>query len=162
MEQTLIKDLRWQLGLKAKKDKDKIYKVPGRKIVEMRGDQETIWRVLSRSRIAEDLQVQACHGFLARGEKELENNLQKVPWHVFMPCDERHTQYELPRTTAKSFKSKLFHDHLIRNLLLSHISELPIRRAFKQVPQEQRSKYADFKKQWLEQFGRTRSHESNF
>jgi 23S rRNA G2445 N2-methylase RlmL len=84
--------------------------VPGRKIIEMRGDQETLWKILSRSRIAEDLQVKACHEFMARGEKELESNLQKIPWHVYMPSDERHTQFELPKVTAKSFKSKLYHD----------------------------------------------------
>jgi hypothetical protein len=36
--------------------------------------------------------------------------LQKIPWHVYMPSDERHTQFELPKVTAKSFKSKLYHD----------------------------------------------------
>lgn len=84
--------------------------MPGRKIIEMRGDQETLWKILSRSRIAEDLQVKASHEFMARGEKELESNLQKIPWHVYMPSDERHTQFELPKVTAKSFKSKLYHD----------------------------------------------------
>jgi len=51
----LIKDLRWQLGLIGKEHNNTIYKVPGRKIIEMRGDQETMWKILSRSRIAEDL-----------------------------------------------------------------------------------------------------------
>lgn len=110
LEQTLIKDLRWQLGLTGKQHNDAITKVRGRKIIEMRGDQETIWKIICRSRIAENLQVQACHSFLARGEKELETNLQKVPWHVYMPSDERHTQFELPQVTAKTFKSKLYHD----------------------------------------------------
>ena len=95
LEQTLMKELRWQLGLIGR-EQNAIYKVPGRKIIEMRGDQETMWKILCRSRIAENLQVQACHSFLARGEKELESNLQKIPWHVYMPSDEKHSQFELP------------------------------------------------------------------
>ena len=55
LEETLIKDLRWHLGFKAKKHEDKVYRVPGRKIVEVRGDLATMWKVLSATRIAEDL-----------------------------------------------------------------------------------------------------------
>ena len=51
-----------------------------------------------------------------------------------MPSDEKHADFELPKTSAKSFKSKLYHEHLIRNLLLSHISSIPIKRAFKRLP----------------------------
>ena len=93
LENTLIKDLKWQLALRGKQQSAAIYKVPGRKILEIRGDEKMMWHILSKSRIAEDLQVRACHSFMARGEKELESNLQKVPWHVYMPSDEKHVEF---------------------------------------------------------------------
>jgi hypothetical protein len=77
--------------------------------------------MVAKSRIAEDIQVKACHSFLARGEKELKTSLNKVPWHAYLPSDERHKEYEMPQTRANTFKSKLYHSQLIRNLLLSHL-----------------------------------------
>ena len=72
-------------------------------------------------------------------------NLGKVPWHSYMPTDERHSQYQMPQTGAKCHKSKLYHEHMVRNLLLSHLSELPIIRAFKKAELAGEIKYKDFK-----------------
>lgn len=64
--------------------------IPGRKAIEIKGSQEMLWKLLVSSRIAEDIQLKAGPTFLARGEKELKTNLQKVPWHCYMPSDEKH------------------------------------------------------------------------
>ena len=68
----------------------------------------------------------------------------------------------MPQTTAKSHKSKLFHTQLTRNLLLSHLSELPIERAFKRLPPTEQTGYNDFKKKWLAMHGKTRTTEKSF
>jgi hypothetical protein len=44
-----------QLGLD--KDNGSLKKIEGRKAVEIKGTFETMWQILFRSRIAEDLQV---------------------------------------------------------------------------------------------------------
>lgn len=46
--------------------------------------------------------------FLSRGEKELETRLEKLPWHCYMPID-KYNDFKMPRTTAKSHASKLYH-----------------------------------------------------
>ena len=72
LENTLIKDLKWQMKLSRKEMGMQLRKIPGRKgIIEVRGDQQLLWRLLVSSRIAEDIQVKASRTFLARGEKEL-------------------------------------------------------------------------------------------
>ena len=162
LDSTLIKDLRWQLGLTAKQAREQIREIPGRKAIEVRGDQAMLWRLLVSSRIAEDIQLKTSKEFLARGEKELQSNLNKVPWHCYMPSDERHSEYEMPKTTAKTHQSKLFHSKLARNLLLSHINELPIKRAFKRLPISEQVKYSEFKKKWIRDHDKVRSTTKSF
>jgi len=90
-----------------------------------------LWKLLSSSRIAEDIQIKTSSSFKARGEKELKSGLQKVPWHCYMPADERHKLYAMPKVDCKTHKSKLYHSKLARNILMGHIAELPVNRAFK-------------------------------
>lgn len=51
LEQVLIKELK-SLGIKQKP-----YKVPGRRIIEIQGPQDLLWTLIHKSRIAEDVQV---------------------------------------------------------------------------------------------------------
>ena len=127
LDATLIKELKsLKVGNVAS-----IRKVPSRKAVEIQGDQSTMWHLIARSRIAEDLQVKTSRSFSARSEKELQSNLRKVPFHCYLPVNDTHRDYKFPQTRAKVHASKLFHSNLVRNLLLTHVSELPIARAFK-------------------------------
>ena len=71
LDNTLIKDLKWQMNLTRKEAELSIKKIPGRKAIEVRGDQQLLWRLLVSSRIAEDIQLKASSTFMARGEKEL-------------------------------------------------------------------------------------------
>lgn len=84
LENTLVKEL------KQLKVSNNIMKVPGRKIIEVKGDQNTLWNIMFKSRIAEDIQVRTTQQFLARGEKELQVNLEKQPWHCYLPLDQYH------------------------------------------------------------------------
>jgi 23S rRNA G2445 N2-methylase RlmL len=91
LDATLMKELRWYLGV----HKNAIRVIPGRKTVEVQGEQEMLFRLLSRSRIVEDVQVKCGPTFLARGEKELESNLRKLPFHCYMPIKD-HTKFRMP------------------------------------------------------------------
>ena len=68
-----------------------IREIPGRKSIEVRGPQEMLWKLLASSRIVEDIQVKVCKSFQVRGEKELKHGFEKVPWHCYMPTDEKHS-----------------------------------------------------------------------
>jgi len=52
--------------------------------------------MVAKSRIAEDIQVKACHSFTARGEKELKTSLNKVPWHCYLPSGANHKEFQMP------------------------------------------------------------------
>ena len=52
-----------------------VRKIPGRKAVEVKGGQDTMWKILYQSRICEDLQIKISQSFRARGEDELRKNL---------------------------------------------------------------------------------------
>ncbi len=150
LEKTLIKELKTILPHgKNQVEIDSIHKVPGRKIIEVNGNQEMMWKLMSRSRIAEDIQVRPCTSFVARGDKELELNLQKVPWHCYLPIDNYH-QYKMPQTTAKSFKSKLYHTQKIRDILLGYLNELPIKKAYNMSQKKKVDgvSYKRFMKEW--------------
>ena len=67
---------------------------------------------------------------MARGENELIKGFEKAPLHCYLPT-KQHEEYSMPKAAAKSHRSNLFHSHLCRNLLLSHLIELPIQRAFR-------------------------------
>ena len=163
LDATLIKDLRWQLKLASNKEtKALIREIPGRKSIEVKGSQELLWKLLTSSRIAEDIQIKVCRSFLARGEKELKTGLQKVPWHCYIPTDKRHLNYALPKIDCKTHKSKLFHSKLARNILMGHITDLPIQRAFKCQPPHLQRQYKEFKQRWLAEHDKTRTTEPAF
>ena len=127
LDATLIKDLRWQLKLGSNKEtKGVIREIPGRKSIEVRGPQEMLWKLLSSSRIAEEIQLKVCKSFSARGEKELKMGLAKVPWHCYMPTGKDHSKFAMPKIDCKTHQSAIYHSKLARNLLMSHVAELPI------------------------------------
>lgn len=53
LESTLIKELRWHLGISSAQ----IKVIPGRKAIQVQGKQETMFKLLSSSRILEALQI---------------------------------------------------------------------------------------------------------
>jgi len=76
LDATLIKDLRWQLKLASNREtKAFIREIPGRKSIEVRGSLPMLWKLLTSSRIAEDIQLKAGRSFPVRGEKELKTGL---------------------------------------------------------------------------------------
>ena len=62
---------------------------------------------------------------MARGEKELETKLAKMPWHCYLPDPKKHSdlQFKMPQTRAKTYMSKLFHTQLVRDILIEAITE---------------------------------------
>jgi hypothetical protein len=149
LDNTLIKELK-QLGLDQKGAN--IRKIPGRKAVEVHGDMKTMWKILYNSRIAEDLQLKITQSFQARGEKELQTNLQKLPWNCYLPLAD-YEFYKMPPTRTASYKSKLFHTQLVREVLLQEINDLPIHRDYnryrRSVLDEKQMGFKRFKKEWL-------------
>ena len=51
---------------------------------------------------------------------------------------------------------------MARNLLLSHLTELPILRAFKNLPVAEQRRYNDFKKKWLTEHDKVRVPKTKF
>ena len=128
LERTLLKELKSMPGLQARK-------IPGRKTLEVRGPESLLWHMMFKSRIAEDIQVRITQPFLARGEKELETNLQKIPWHCYLPdpklAASKELQFKMPQTRAKCHESKLYHTQMVRDILIETLTETQIRKDFK-------------------------------
>lgn len=122
IEKVLIKELKL-LGIK------NVQKVNGRKVVEAKGTLKDLYKMVYKWRIAENIQIKPWYQFLARGEKELEKNLNKVPWHAYMPL-ENFQDYKFPIVIGKSFKSELYHTKKISDIVKLYLNELPIKREF--------------------------------
>lgn len=95
--------------------------------------------------------------FLARGEEELKRELDKLPWACYLHMD-HYSQFKAPQTKAKTHKSKLFHEKMVREILLSQINDLPIKRAwrihcnkFVASTGTRPTSFQNFKKQWLKE-----------
>lgn len=145
LEKTLLKELK-QLNVKS------VRKIPGRKTIEVTGPEQTLWQIMFKSRIAEDIQVRVTQPFMARGEKELAANLEKVPWHCYLPDANKFQdlQFKMPQTRAKCYMSKLFHTQLVRDILIEQITETQIRKEFKlEARLKGINSYKQFKKEWL-------------
>ncbi|CDW76469.1 UNKNOWN [Stylonychia lemnae] len=154
LEKTLMKELK-SLNLVNSKPR----KLTGRKIIEVQGPEESLWKMMHKSRIAEDIQVRMTQPFRARGEKELEQNLEKLPWHCYLPNPQQQQEhmFKMPQTRAKTHSSKLYHTQLIRDILIKSMTEIQIKRDFKisllkgmNGKGPQNMPYKQFKKQWLE------------
>ena len=81
IESVLIRELKL-LGLK------NVIKPKGRKIVEAVGPLKDLYKIIYKSRVAERVQLRPSKAILARGDKELEKNLEKIPWHAFLPISD--------------------------------------------------------------------------
>ena len=69
LDKTLMKELKTlNLGSLPRK-------ISGRNLIEVTGPEETLWHIMFKSRIAEDILVRMTQPFLARGDKELSSNL---------------------------------------------------------------------------------------
>ena len=155
LDNTLIKELKQhgfdnQIG-----SLESIKKIPGRKAVEIRGPLSLMWDILFRSRIAEDLQVRMTQSFLARGETELRRSFQKLPWACYLPLAE-FEEYDPPQIRAKTYKSKLYHEKMTREIFLQEVHDLPIYKSYNQYKREvvqprgqAPMSFKRYKKEWL-------------
>ena len=88
-----------------------------------------MYRLCYKSRIAENVQIRPSKPFLARGEKELNKNLGKVPWHAFLPLND-FRKYKFPLVKSKSHQSNLYHIRKITDIVQLHLNELPIKKEY--------------------------------
>jgi len=123
IEHVLVRELK-MLGLK------NAHKVKGRKVVEASGSLKELYKIIFKTRTAENIQLRPTQSFIARGEKELDKNLSKVPWHAFLPL-KNFKKYSFPYVNSKSFKSNLYHTKLVSDIVKLHINELPIKKEYK-------------------------------
>jgi len=117
LDNTLIKELN-QLGIMSKESNFKTFKkmgstlphektlmkqvsqidpmvkkIQGRKALEIRGGMDTLWKILFKSRIVEDVQVKLGSSFQARGEDELRKNLRTLAWDSYLPIKKEYHKH---------------------------------------------------------------------
>ena len=152
IESVLVKELKL-LGIK------NVSKLKGRKIVEAVGPLKDLYKIIYKSRVAERVQLRPSKPILARGDKELNKNLTKVPWHAFLPISE-FKKYKFPSISSKSFKSNLYHPKLIADIVKLHINELPVKKEYKSSSMD--IGYKSFKKQFKNELRKENKDISQF
>jgi hypothetical protein len=90
-----------------------------------------MWKILFKSRIVEDVQLKVGSSFKARGEEEPRKNLRKLAWNCYFPI-KNYEDFKMAPTRAKSHKSNLFHEKMIREILLQEVNDLPIWKDYNQ------------------------------
>ena len=153
LDNTLIKELK-MLRIGDKNGKN-IRKIQGRKAVEVTGPMSTMWKILFQSRVTENVQVKISQSFMARGEDELRKSLQKLPWPCYLPV-QRFEEFKMPQIRARSYKSKLYHEKLVREILLQEVNDLPIYKDYNQYKKDQMHNqgkmpisFKKYKQSWL-------------
>jgi 23S rRNA G2445 N2-methylase RlmL len=126
IEHVLVKELQ-SLGFSNAK------KLKTRKAVEVNGSLKDLYKIMYSSRLAENIQIRPVQQFLARGDKELDKNLSKVPWHAFLPL-KNFQKYKFPYVNSKTFQSNLYHTKKVSDIVKLHINELPIKREYNHKP----------------------------
>ena len=81
--------------------------------VEFRASWPILWNIIYKARVVESIQLKVGTSFSARGKKELQSNIGKLPWHAFLPFRE-FEKYRQVEIKARCHKSKLFHDGLVK------------------------------------------------
>jgi hypothetical protein len=87
---------------------------------------------MHKVRTVEQIKIRIGNKILARGEKELEKNLTKLPWHAYYPVD-TILDYNLPNIIAKSYRSNIFHERKLVEILRKFLSLMPIRKQYKEL-----------------------------
>lgn len=72
-----------------------------------------------------------------------------MPWACYLPVKD-FEKYKMPQTRARSHKSKLFHEKLVREILLQEVNDLPIYKDYNdyksKTPHEKPMGFKRFKK----------------
>ena len=75
-----------------------------------------------------------------------------MPWACYLPVKD-FEQYKMPQTRARSYKSKLFHEKLVREILLQEVNDLPINKDYSDYKNKMKHAmpmgFKKFKKSWL-------------
>ena len=80
-----------------------------------------ILRILQQSRLIDSIKVEICRNKIAESEKTLKMSTKNIEWETFLPF-ENAVNYHLPKISVHSFKSKLYHNGLIGNIIKSHLN----------------------------------------
>lgn len=83
-----------------------------------------MWKMLLYSRVAERIQLRPTKTFRARGERELQLKLEKIPWHCYLPIKE-YNDYRFPFINAKTHNSNLYHTRKVTDVAKMVINDLP-------------------------------------
>lgn len=94
-------------------------------------DFPTIFKILHQIKTVESIKISIGNEIQARNEKELENNLKKLPFHAHLPTNLEDFQFQ--GITTKSFRSNLFHEKLVSNIVQKHINLMPIRKQHAEI-----------------------------
>ena len=55
----------------------------------------------------------------------MRKNLGKLPWHGYLNI-QKFRDFKMPQIRARSHKSKLYHEKMVREIFLQSINDLPI------------------------------------
>lgn len=91
--------------------------VPGG--VAVTGTQESLWRIVLQSRIAEAVRVRLGEPFHAADERTLNSRLQGLPWEQYLQLE--GPEATLPSVRVYCTRSRLYHTRMVEERVLSAI-----------------------------------------
>lgn len=109
------------LGIKPNSIVDLNFK--GLNYLKFKSDMSNIWKIMLHSRLIENVKVQIKDNIPAKSEKEFKININKINYENYIPMKNAE-DFKIPEIKAYSYRSKLFHEGMIENIMKTSLNKL--------------------------------------
>ena len=95
----------------------------GLNYLKFKSDMSNIWKIMLHSRLIENVKVQIKDNIAAKTEKEFKININKINYDEYIPMKNAE-DFKIPEIKAYSYRSKLFHEGMIENIMKTSLNKL--------------------------------------
>jgi len=122
----------------------------GLNYLKFKSEMSSVWRIMLHSRLIENVKIQIKDNIPAKTEKEFKININKLNYEKFIPMKNAE-EFKIPEIKAYSYRSSLFHEGMIENILKTSLNKLAYKQRENTAEEEIEESKSKMKVDYLEE-----------
>ena len=122
----------------------------GLNYLKFKSEMNNVWRIMLHSRLIENVKIQIKDNIPAKTEKEFKININKINYEKFIPMKNAE-EFKIPEIKAYSYRSSLFHEGMIENILKTSLNKLAYKQRENTADEETQETKSKMKVEYLEE-----------
>lgn len=103
--------------------------------IEIVASYNKLFEVLHSVHTVDQISMQIGKEFLMRSERDLEKNLERSPFHAFLPVSEIYDKYDPPKVKASVYQNAAISKKRVEEVVQKFVNLLNIRKEYRQIRQ---------------------------